>query len=287
MYSMVLMAALSTGTDMPDWGHRWGCHGCWGGCYGCCGGCYGCWGGCYGCWGGCYGYSSCYGCYGCCGGCYGCYGCCGGCYGCYGGYGYGGVVVAPTVVATAAPKATLPAPAKTSAVTNQATVVVKAPSDARITVNGKALSRTGSEETFASPALQPGKTYTYIFKAEATRDGKKVKKTQRISVQANRRSEVDFMALGTPPPDGAAHLTVRLPADARLLVDGQVVPLTSSTRRFDTPMLKAGQTYYYTLKAEVERDGRTRTETQRVIVAAGKDLEVEFTKLTSTQAARR
>jgi hypothetical protein len=40
MYSIVLMAALTTGGETPA------CHGCWGG-WG--GGCCGCWGG----WGGC------------------------------------------------------------------------------------------------------------------------------------------------------------------------------------------------------------------------------------------
>jgi len=60
MYSVVLMAALTTTTaDVPSFGGR-GCHGCWGarsGCYGC---------------NGCYGYGGCYG--GCNGGCWGCYG---------------------------------------------------------------------------------------------------------------------------------------------------------------------------------------------------------------------
>lgn len=89
MYTIVLAALLTTGNEVPDFGRRGGCHGCYGGCYGgCWGGCYGgCWGGCYGgCWGGCYG-----GCYG--GGCYGgCYGGCGGCYGCGGGC-YGGTMI--------------------------------------------------------------------------------------------------------------------------------------------------------------------------------------------------
>jgi uncharacterized protein (TIGR03000 family) len=90
MYSMVLMAALTTGIDMPDRGGRGGCHGCYGGCWGGYGGCSGmgwggCWGGGYGgCrgggWGGCYGMSY--------GGCYGMgYG---GCYGMSSGRGWGG-----------------------------------------------------------------------------------------------------------------------------------------------------------------------------------------------------
>jgi uncharacterized protein (TIGR03000 family) len=86
MYSMVLMAALTTGVDLPDRGGcRGGCHGCRGGCWGCYGGGYGCmgYGGCmgmgYG--GGCMGYGGGYG---------GCMGYGGGYGGCYGsGMGYG------------------------------------------------------------------------------------------------------------------------------------------------------------------------------------------------------
>src|SRR5204862_4361157 len=88
MYSVVLMAALTTGTASEGCCFRHG--GCYGGCYGGYNGCYGgvyagCYGGSYynaGCYGGSYG---CYGVYG----CYGCYGgwsCYGGGYGCYGGY---------------------------------------------------------------------------------------------------------------------------------------------------------------------------------------------------------
>src|SRR5262245_23130074 len=71
MYSMVLMAALTTGSSTPDCCFG-GCFQNWCGCYG--GhGCYGYYGGCYGCYGGCYGgYGSSY---------------YGGCYGCWGGYG--------------------------------------------------------------------------------------------------------------------------------------------------------------------------------------------------------
>ncbi len=48
MYSMVLMAALTTGGEVPDFGRRGGCRGgCRGGGYvSCGGGCYGGGGGC-------------------------------------------------------------------------------------------------------------------------------------------------------------------------------------------------------------------------------------------------
>jgi uncharacterized protein (TIGR03000 family) len=74
-----------------------------------------------------------------------------------------------------------------------------------------------------------------------------------------------------------AHITVHVPADAKLTVDGVECPLTSETRTFDTPKLQPGQQYYYTVKAEVVRDGKTRTETKRLIFEAGKKIDVDFT----------
>src|SRR5271165_5908685 len=99
MYTVVLMAALTTGSAAPDCHWFRGCHGGYGGCYG---GHNSWYGGCYG--GGCYGYG-CYGCGGYGGGygggytpvSYGCYGCYGGygCYGCYGGIPYAAPYTAP------------------------------------------------------------------------------------------------------------------------------------------------------------------------------------------------
>jgi uncharacterized protein (TIGR03000 family) len=70
---------------------------------------------------------------------------------------------------------------------------------------------------------------------------------------------------------------VHVPPDAKLTVDGVECPLTSETRAFDTPKLPPGQQYFYTVKAEVVREGKTRTETKRIIFEAGRKIDVEFT----------
>jgi uncharacterized protein (TIGR03000 family) len=288
MYSIVLATMLTTGAVAPDWGR--GCHGCCGGCWGCCGGCWGCYGCCGGCWG----------CWGCGGGCWGCYGCWGGwgvsyygCYGCYGCYGscYGGVVVAaaPAVAApaSAAPaqpaQPTLPAQPKkddnkSAALGNAAAVVLKAPANVQLSVEDRIIPRTANEETFRTPELEQGYSYTYTFKAHVVRDGKTVAYTKQVKVRAGQISTADFTKLATEGKD-TARVTVKLPTDARLYVDDVLCPLTSSTRSFNTPELDAGRKYYYTLKAEVVRDGETRAATQRVLVEAGKQVTVEFKDL--------
>jgi uncharacterized protein (TIGR03000 family) len=220
MYGVVLMMAMSGGVDLPAYGDvavdhvaKYGDHGdkqyrgCHGGrrarrCHGCCGGCYG---GCSGCngGGGCYG-GGCYGggCYG--GGCYGggCSGGCGG--GAYGAYGYGAMFSGSNYYGAASYGAplyagTMPGQYGYGALTGPngsaeapATIVVRLPADARLTIGGSASSSTQDVRTFVSPPLQPGKDYQYTLTAEVTRDGKTVERSRDVTVRAGQQSEVTF-----------------------------------------------------------------------------------------------
>ena len=85
----------------------------------------------------------------------------------------------------------------------------------------------------------------------------------------------------------AARVTVKLPEDAKLYVDGIPCPLKSSPRTFQTPKLEPGRTYAYTLKAEVTRDGRTLSESRQVTLRAGKPVTVEFGEMGSALTASR
>jgi uncharacterized protein (TIGR03000 family) len=195
-------------------GRRRGC--CGGGCCGggCCGGCYGgpYYGGSRGCCGGCYGsrYSG-----GCSGGCYGgCYG--GRAYGSLGGgyygempyegsYGYSwggtptyydgpmyyGSTTYPGGYAYGQP---IEAGGyyETSGIEAPATIVVRLPADAKLTVDGSVTRSTEGVRTFVSPPLQAGKDYQYTLRAEVTRDGKKVERTREVKVRAGQTSEVNF-----------------------------------------------------------------------------------------------
>lgn len=212
MYSMVLMAALTTGTDMPDFGRRGGCHGCWGGCYGGWGGCYGCWGGCYGCWGGCYGGW---------GGGYGGYSR-GGWGGGYGGWGgWGGYVYAPYWTGTyAAPVYTYNTVPTTTLDTrsmyynpdtsagNRATIIVHVPENATLTVDGKQMSSTSTTRRFYSSSLEPGKSYHYDFVARMERDGKVVMDDRRVDVRAGDRLEISFTPSDLKPTERPDSATV-------------------------------------------------------------------------------
>jgi len=220
MYSIVVMAALTTGGEAPDFGRRGGGHGggsccgsgyASGGCYGGGGygggyrGCHSSWGGGYGgCSGGGYGggYGGCsgggygggYG--GCTGGYGGGYGgCTGGGYGggyggCYGGGMYGAVVPSgygsygtPTVYTA---QVQTPAPSGPL----PATFVVNLPADAKLTIDDNPTTSTSSRRMFTSPPLETGRAYTYQLKAAVTRDGQTFYASRDVTVRPGQQTEV-------------------------------------------------------------------------------------------------
>lgn len=75
-----------------------------------------------------------------------------------------------------------------------------------------------------------------------------------------------------------AKLTVELPEDAKLYVDNVPMKSTSAQRSFVTPILENGKTYYYTLKAEMVRDGQTVTVTGQVVIQPGQDLRATLSE---------
>jgi uncharacterized protein (TIGR03000 family) len=83
---------------------------------------------------------------------------------------------------------------------------------------------------------------------------------------------------GTPASTMAAPATivVSLPADANLKIDGTATTQTSGTRHFTTPTLAAGQTFVYTLTAEVVRNGETLSSVQKITVRAGEQTNVSL-----------
>jgi len=138
------------------------------------------WGGGYG--GGCAGMSW--------GGCYG--GSAASSGGCYGGYALA-TPVSSTPVTPSTPEGGTSAASGDVEVAQAdapATIVVSLPADARLTIDDSPTTSTSSRRVFVSPALEPGKTYHYTLKAEATRDGKPVHVEERVTVQAGRETEV-------------------------------------------------------------------------------------------------
>jgi uncharacterized protein (TIGR03000 family) len=235
MYSMVLMAALTTGTDAPDTWLR-GHGSCGGGCsgstcsgyssYGSCGGCsgsasYGCYGSySYGC-GGCSGSAS-YGCYGSYSyGCAGSYGsswgspsysaysgyACHGCYGCWGCSGCAGM--SPYMAPTTPMREVVPLPRKEgseSAAPTKAKLIVELPSNATLFIDDNKMTTTSNHRVFNTPELETGETYFYMLRAEVVKDGTPVTVTKRVILKPGDAITADFRDLAAP-----TVTTARLP----------------------------------------------------------------------------
>ncbi|HEX4589128.1 MAG TPA: TIGR03000 domain-containing protein [Gemmataceae bacterium] len=213
MYSVVLMAAMTTTPVTPDFRKHGGGGCCGQAAAGCCGevascGCGGGHGGRmkghkhHGGGGGCCGEVAS------CGGCgSGCGSACGGCApvascGCGGGYGggYGGGMMAAPAPATAPGGAhPMPAPApgaapvpKTMANPNTATIVVNGAKDANVLIGGLVSAGNEDTRTMVSPDLDAGQVYHYDLTAEVIRDGQTVRLTRAITVKPGETTEVQL-----------------------------------------------------------------------------------------------
>ena len=88
----------------------------------------------------------------------------------------------------------------------------------------------------------------------------------------NSGAAASFGHVAAAPVEGTVAIT--LPADAKLLFNGHAAVGTGETRTFRTPPLTAGQSYTYELTAEVMRDGKVQTATEKVVVRGGEKTSV-------------
>ena len=73
-----------------------------------------------------------------------------------------------------------------------------------------------------------------------------------------------------------ARITITVPSDAQVSIDGTATVSTETTRTFESPILMAGKSYTYTFQAEFVRDGQTVVVTREVKVQAGSEISVSF-----------
>jgi uncharacterized protein (TIGR03000 family) len=180
-------------------------------------------------------------------------------------------------------------PKKETNLGNQAQVIVEAPADAQIYVDGRRISVQSPGQPIPTPVLAPDRDYYYIVRARSHRDGQAIDQAQRVIVRAGHSSRVKFDA--TPQTAAAivgqpARITVRVPDDAKLLVDGVVRSTQGGLRTFETPRLEPGKSYYYDFKAEMTRDGKPVSHDRQVVVESGKSLTVDFRGATELASAR-
>jgi uncharacterized protein (TIGR03000 family) len=78
------------------------------------------------------------------------------------------------------------------------------------------------------------------------------------------------------PSASAALLTVRVPVDAEVLIDGQRTTSTGAVRQYRSPPLEPGSAYTYEVQARWQVNGKAVTQTHRVEVSAGAHATTTF-----------
>jgi len=91
--------------------------------------------------------------------------------------------------------------------------------------------------------------------------------------------------LSKPDDQVRARLTIDAPADAKVFVDGELLKSSFTNRVFQTPALIPGHSYYYDIRAEIARDGRTLTSTKRVLLLPGQTATAVFPDLKANATA--
>jgi uncharacterized protein (TIGR03000 family) len=80
------------------------------------------------------------------------------------------------------------------------------------------------------------------------------------------------------PPPTSVLITVRLPAEASLTIDGARTTQTGQERQFVSPPLPTDKVFVYTLKATWTADGKKVEREKKVEVSAGARVSVDMNK---------
>jgi uncharacterized protein (TIGR03000 family) len=99
-----------------------------------------------------------------------------------------------------------------------------------------------------------------------------------LKVEPKKATQLDSV-------DSRAHLVVTLPEKAKLYVDENLMKSGATRRSFVTPELQPGSAYYYDVRVEVERDGKPVTQSKRIVVRAGQNIEASFVNMAQEATA--
>lgn len=78
------------------------------------------------------------------------------------------------------------------------------------------------------------------------------------------------------PTSADATLTINVPAEAKIFVNGVATRSTGGNRRYVSRGLEVGNRYTYEVRAEMVRNGERVQETQTVQLEAGKSASIAF-----------
>lgn len=156
------------------------------------------------------------------------------------------------------------------------------PYDAKIVVNGQEMKGRGEVRRFSSEPLVKGVAYNYEVKMEVVRNGERVTKTELVQLQPGKITNIemdmsDVLQTSYAANETVTSLKVNVPMDASVYLEGQDTVSVGKAREFNTTDLKKGEVWKnYTVRVEIERDGKTLTKVQKINLRGGETREVRF-----------
>ena len=129
--------------------------------------------------------------------------------------------------------------------------------------------RTGSERT-ARQTPTPGQ------EARGRAAGGHARSSPRPAIRQRRTPPAPPSKTSATSAENSGVLTVWVPYDAKVTVNGLETKSTGSRRQFVSYGLKPGLSYKYVVKAEVVRNGQTVEDTRTVSLTAGQISAVAF-----------
>ena len=76
--------------------------------------------------------------------------------------------------------------------TNAVTLQMHVPTDARVWIEDEATSTSGTDRSFVSPPLTPGREYVYHVRAQWDENGKTVERKRDVTVHAGDRIDLNI-----------------------------------------------------------------------------------------------
>ena len=182
------------------------------------------------------------------------------------------------------PPATPPAttPAKPTGMTTSAAIELDVPADARVFVNDLATRATGTHRRFVSPGLVPGLTYTYHVRVELPGKPQPVVETKTVKLHAGEQQLLAFNLAGeaqnvvAKPAPLPTSLTLHVPANAQVFLGGSPTTTVGTVRTYRTTLSPGERLDQYTVRVQLERDGKVVSREKTIALAAGEQREMEF-----------
>jgi len=167
---------------------------------------------------------------------------------------------------------------------NDAVINVNVPEGAKIYVNDKATSSTGTERRFVSRDLKPGFKFAYEVRAERRIDGRLIRQVKTIQLTAGQQEDLSFSLDPDSPADAEVvgapvetKVTLYVPEYASVKLAGNEMRTLGDTRVFSTVALAPGEIWKdYDIVVTVLRNGKPETQRKIIDLTGGDEKTVRF-----------